>query len=162
GGMTLRPPRTTISRLMLGCLTVTLLVGGAPPHPVVEAQAPAALLPFPVAIAPGNQHRPAAYGDWVVWFDEMARLPVIRANDLRTREEIPVAVQPGQQGHPAVSGRVVVWQDDQALGAQIYARDLAAGETWALTPEPGAFERPLIAAGRVVWLDNTGGVPTIA
>ena len=110
--MIVRCSRGTIGRLALGCALVLLLVGGTSPRAVVVAQDPSALLPFPVAIAPGNQHRPAAYGDWVVWFDEMARLPVIRGNDLRTGEEIPLSPEGAEpSGAPAISRDTVVWSD---------------------------------------------------
>src|SRR5918911_3241736 len=89
--MAVRIPSRAGPRLALALTLLALLLGGAPARGAVVAQTPGSLLPFPVAIAPGNQHRPAAYGDWVVWYDEMARLPVIRANDLRTGAELPLS-----------------------------------------------------------------------
>src|SRR3954453_10796537 len=100
------------ARLALALAVLSLLSGGPPPPGAVVAQTPGTLLPFPVAIAPGNQHQPAAYGDWVVWYDEMTRLPVIRANHLRTGAELALSSEGAlPSSAPAISRDTVVWSD---------------------------------------------------
>src|SRR6476659_6697054 len=120
-------------RLAAIAVGLLVLLGSVPAPRAARGQQPAATLrPFPVAIAPGNQHRPAAYGDWVVWFDELTRLPAIRANDLRTGAEIPLSPEGAQPaGAPAISRDTVVWSDRRGAtpttpwaDPHVYAYDL--------------------------------------
>ncbi len=159
--MARRWSRRAFGRLALGCVVLPWLVGEAPARRMVLAQSAASLLPFPVAIAPGNQHRPSAYGDWVVWYDEMARLPVIRANDLRTGAELPLSAEGAlPSGAPAISRDTVVWSDRRGAtpttpwaDPHVYAYDLKTRRSQILAPVQGAQLDARIDWPVVVWTD---------
>src|SRR5215210_9389883 len=94
-----------VTSLTAGVTLLVLLAGMPPQRAVVGAQASLSPRPYPVAIAPGNQHWPAASGDSVIWFDDMEGRPVIRANDLRTGNELRLSREGAvPTGPPAISG----------------------------------------------------------
>ncbi len=159
--MQVRAGGRTGARVVLGLLLLSLALLSPPPRAAVRAQATTPLLPFPVAIAPGNQHWPAVYGDWVVWYDEMRSRPVIRANHLRTGAEIPLSVEGAlPEGPPAISGQTVVWADRRGetpttpwADPHVYAYDLTSRRAYLLAPVPGAQVEPRIDGALVVWTD---------
>src|SRR5579884_2797743 len=156
-----RPRRAAPARALGLALLLAIIALSLLPSRAGRAQPAAALRPFPVAIAPGNQHWPAAYGDFVVWFDEMQEPPVIRANDLRTGVEFPLTREGAlPQGPPAIGGWWVVWADQRGETPttpwpepHIYAYDLRTHRDLLLSPVPGRKVEPRTDGQLVVWTD---------
>src|SRR4051794_3817731 len=153
--------RTTRGLLAMAAGLLVVLASLPTPRAARGQQAAATLRPFPVAIAPGNQHRPAAYGDFVVWFDEMYERPVIRANDLRSGAEIPLSRDGAlPAGAPAISGTTVVWADRVGETTtttfpepHIFAHDLQTRRDFVVSPFGGRQVEPRINGALVVWTD---------
>ncbi|HLI28414.1 MAG TPA: beta-galactosidase [Chloroflexota bacterium] len=145
----------------VGLLAAALVLPFLAAREPVRAQAGLALLPYPVAIAPGNQHWPAADGDFVVWYDEMDERPAIRANDLRSGAEFRLSRDGALPvGPPAISGPFVVWADQRGETPDtpfpephINAYDLRDHRDSILSPVPGRQVEPRISGPLVVWTD---------
>ncbi|MBX5492182.1 MAG: cellulase family glycosylhydrolase [Chloroflexi bacterium] len=146
--------------LLLGLLLASLVLA-LPVRPAVRAQTTSALLPYPVAIAPGNQRWPAVDGDFVVWFDEMEERPAIRANDLRSGAEFRLSREGSLPvGPPAISGSFVVWADHRGETPttpfpepHINLYDLRTHRDYILSPVEGRQVEPRISGTLVVWTD---------
>src|SRR3954451_9158322 len=158
----LRAPRPRISWLLGGLAPLLVLLAGLPPPPAaLGLQQSSSVRPYPVAIAPGNQHWPAAFGDFVVWIDDAENRSVIRANDLRTGNELRLSREGAvPAGPPAVSGQVAVWPDYRGDAPttpwpdpHLYAYDLSARTDFILSPVPGRQAEPRIDGSLVVWTD---------
>jgi beta propeller repeat protein len=138
-----------------------LLLGALPPPANIDAQTATSLRPYPVSVAPGNQRWPAAFGDFVVWLDDKEPRPVIRANDLRTGNELLLSREGAlPAGPPAISGQLVVWSDYRGetpttpwTDPHIYAYDLGTRSDFVLSPVPGRQAEPRIDGQLVVWTD---------
>jgi len=151
------------ARYLAPAAAMLLVLFASLPQPRAALGQPAApgLRPFPVAIAPGNQHRPAAYGDFVVWYDEMNERPVIRANDLRSGAEFPISRDGAlPSGAPSISGTMVVWADRVGETTSttwpephIYTYDLRTRRDFILAPVGGRQDEPRIDGPLVVWTD---------
>jgi polysaccharide biosynthesis protein PslG len=148
-------------RLALGLALLAYLAIQPAARPTASAQAVGPLRPYSIAIAPGNQHWPAAYGDWVVWYDEMRERPVIRANHLPTGAEIPLSPEGAlPAGAPSISGTTVVWSDRRGetpttpwADPHVYAYDLRARRSFLLAPVQGAQVEARVDGSLVVWTD---------
>jgi polysaccharide biosynthesis protein PslG len=149
-------------RLVAMAAGLLVLLASLPAPRAARGQQPATTLrPFPVAIAPGNQHRPAASGDFVVWLDEMYERPMIRANDLRSGAEIPLSRDGAlPTGAPAISGTTVVWADRVGETPtttwpepHIFAHDLRTHRDFIVSPVGGRQAEPRIDGSLVVWTD---------
>ena len=158
----LRGPCPRISWLLGGLALLLVLLAGLPPPPAaLSAQSSVSPRPYPVAIAPGNQHWPAAFGDFVVWLDDAESRPVIRANDLRTGNELRLSREGAvPAGPPAISGQMVVWPDYRGdtpttpwPDPHLYAYDLSTRTDFLLSPAPGRQAEPRLDGSLVVWTD---------
>jgi polysaccharide biosynthesis protein PslG len=158
----LRAPRPRSAWLLGGLAPLLVLLAGLPPPPVAQGSQPSSSgRPYPVAIAPGNQHWPAAYGDAVVWLDDAENRPIIRANDLRTGNELRLSREGAvPAGPPVISGQLAVWPDYRGdtpttpwPEPHLYAYDLSARTDFILSPVPGRQAEPRIDGSLVVWTD---------
>src|SRR5262249_30366343 len=158
----LRGPCPRISWLLGGlALPLVLVAGLPPPLAALRAQSSASPRPYPVAIAPGNQHWPAAFGDFVVWLDDAESRPVMRANDLRTGNELRLSREgAAPAGPPAIGGQIVVWPDYRGDPSttpspepHLYAYDLSTRTDFLLSPAAGRQAEPRIDGSLVVWTD---------
>ncbi len=140
---------------------LVVLLAGLPPRAALGSQPSSSPRPYPVAIAPGNQHWPGAFGDFVVWFDDAESRPIIRANDLRTGNELRLSREGAlPAGPPAISGPIVVWPDYRGETPttpwpepHLYAYDLSTRTDFLLSPAPGRQAEPRIDGSLVVWTD---------
>jgi beta propeller repeat protein len=158
----LRAPRPRIPWLLGGLAPLLILLAGPQPSPAAQGSQPSTgVRPYPVAIAPGNQRWPAAHGDSVVWLDGGENPPVIRANDLRTGNELRLSREGAvPAGPPAISGQFVVWPDYRGdtpstpwPDPHLYAYDLSARTEFILSPVPGRQSEPRMEGSLVVWTD---------
>jgi len=112
---------------------------------------------WPVCTAPGNQHRPAIYGDRIVWEDSRddpgdGSNSDIYAWDSVTRCEVAVCIEAGLQCNPAIHGNTVVWDHD--FGA-IYVSGWNPKTSGAqLVWESGSAVHPVIYGSTIVWEDR--------
>ena len=166
----LRAPRPRIPWLLGVLASLLILLAGPPPSPAAQGSQPSSSVrPYPVAIAPGNQRWPAAYGDSVVWLDGGETPPVIRANDLRTGNEVRLSREGAvPAGPPVLNGQFVVWPDYRGdtpstpwLDPHLYAYDLSARTEFILSPVPGRQAEPRLE-GRSSSGPITGPIPTRA
>jgi beta propeller repeat protein len=147
--------------MLAGVALLASLAGAPSPRPVAGSQASDTALPYPVAVAPGNQRWPAASGDLVVWLDDLESRPVIRANDLRSGQEWRLSREGALPvGPPAVSGQVAVWADQggeapttSRAEPQVYAYDLGTRSGFSLSSAPGRQADPHLDGRLVVWTD---------
>ncbi len=140
---------------------------------------------FPVCVAPGDQTRPAVYGDTVVWADHrgadsdiwIARInpdtDAVRARLLaggkgdQTAPDVSGGLLTGDPAGPPVyfvgGADLVVWEDHTKLatGKDVWAHSLVTGVTFPIAARPGDQTAPAIDGYKVTWEDTRRGQPDI-
>ena len=122
--------------------------------------------PAAMSRAARMQHRPAIWGNTVVWADfrdagaaDDPEAGNIYMTDFPSGREAIVSAAPSAQVRPATNGSVIVWvdyrnePDPNGTNSDIYAYDLNTGQEFAITNAPDTQSDPAISGNIVVWAD---------
>ena len=104
----------------------------------------------------GNQQRPVASGDWLVYEDDRNYNLDIYACDSSLRE-VPLTTDPADQRDPAIFGLRVVFEDKSRLNWNIGLYDLSTDQVRLLTTNAAAQVDPAIEGNTVVFADRRNG-----
>ncbi len=119
-----------------------------------------------------RQHRPAIYGDKIVWEDfrhdsnGFCNTPEttdtdcnsdIFMYDLSSGTETQITSNTARQSRPEIYGDKIVWDDNRNGNYDIFMYDLSSGTETQITSDGSGQYNPAIYGDKIVWDDNRNG-----